>query len=324
MRLNHQHSLGRAILLTGLSAFGATSVDAVTPTCSMAVVATAGDGTSIRASGNGEPALYFKSNMDVNTDGTARSYHPNDPIGQKLAFNNMGNAITHIYASDGSKLDCSPRRGACFQRYIDVFTEARDAHWNRNGHRYFTTTSIIPWEADPALGRNVPCTIKSGPFTGYFISQTSRKLNADKRDCDQAAYIDSFTINAIVLPGGVRWRSQGIATDEFDLVVARNRENGELRYAIVGDRGPADKLGEGSIALTAALKNATVAPDATYATIKRLAIANVDYLVFPRVDAVKAPGGPVTQAKIDNLGRLAFERWGGADRLNACQAKPSS
>ncbi len=275
--------------------------------------------TRVVASARGLPALYFRADMDVNTDGAARSYHPQDPRGRTLALNNIANAISAIYDASGQRIDCSPRRNACFTRYIRTFEAARDARWNPKGHPRIATRHMIPWKHDPALGWDAPCTIASGPFAGYFVSQTSKPADATLGECDQARYIDSMTIPAIVLPSGVAWRSQGVVTDEFDLVAVRDRKSGTLRYAIVGDRGPADKTGEGSIALTAALQGRTLTGQETYDQIKTLALADVDYLIFPTYDVKKREPGPVTQEKIDRWGAEAFAAWGGEARLAACR-----
>lgn len=271
------------------------------------------------ASDSGLPAIYFRADMDVNTDGAARSYHPQDPRGRTLAYNNIGNAISAIYDASGRRIDCEPRRGACFTRYITTFEAARDAAWNPNGHPRIETKGMIPWAFDRALGWNTPCLIKTGPNAGYFVSQTSRPADASKGECEQTRYVDSLAIRAIVLPRGVGWKSQGIVADEFDLVLVRDRLTGAQQYAIVGDRGPADKTGEGSIALTAALKNRTLTGQETYEEIKTLALKDVDYLIFPTFDVKKREPGPITPEKIDRWGKEAFDAWGGEVRFAECR-----
>lgn len=304
-----------AILALGLSAAPVQAACDMTASAGPAV-----GSTRVKASASGLPALYFHADMDVNTDGAARSYHPRDPRGQTLALNNIANAISAIYDASGQRIDCSPRRGTCFTRYIQTFEAARDARWNPNGHPRVATRHMIPWKHDPALGWSAPCTIASGSFAGYFVSQTSKPADATRGECDQDRYVDSMTIPAIVLPSGVAWRSQGVVADEFDLVAVRDRQSGTLRYAIVGDRGPAGKTGEGSVALTAALRGQVLTGQETYAQIKRLALADVDYLIFPTYDVKRREPGPVTQAKIDRWGAEAFAAWGGETRLAACRA----
>jgi hypothetical protein len=89
--------------------------------------------TAIYAASGGEPSVYFRANLDVNTDGASRSYHPGDPRGKSLALNNMGNALTGMWNAAGERIDCSPRQGACYTLWIETFIAARDADYNPNG-----------------------------------------------------------------------------------------------------------------------------------------------------------------------------------------------
>lgn len=308
------------VLCVALTATSLTIVVAYADTCAMSEIVRHGDEnhTRIYASGSGLPALYYKADMDVNTDGAARSYHPDDPRAARVALNNMGNAISHIYSSDGRRYDCSPRSGECYQRYISTFEAARDANYKPTGVPRIETENIIPWRIDPQLGWKVPCTIESGPYAGFFVSQTGTIADSDKDVCDQARYLDALAINANVLPGGVDWRSQNTETDKTDLVVTRHLANGRIAYAINGDSGPANKIGEGSVALTAALGGVTLQGNETYTTIKQLALPHVEYLIFPTQDIRRLTNGRFDQADIDRFAEVAFETWGGIARLDAC------
>lgn len=272
--------------------------------------------TTILAAASGESSIYFHAKLDVNTDGAARSYHPDDPRGRTLALNNIGNALTEIRAADGRVIDCTPRSGACFTRYIATFEAARDAGWNRNGHPAIRTNGIIPWRHDPALGREVPCLNANG----YFISQTAFLVAPERPLCDQGRYLDALTYNAIVLPGRTAWRSQGWRADKGDLVAVRDRATNRTAFAIVGDIGPARNLGEGSVALAAVLGGVTLDGNETYAGVRRLARPDVDYLVFNSREIRRTLSGAFAQNDIDRLGEAAFRAWGGLARLDACRA----
>ena len=281
-------------------------------------------GRQIYSAPTGLKSLYFRSHMDVNTDGAGRSYHPADPRGKSVALNNIANAITAIYDAAGKQIDCTPRQGACFERYISTFEAARDAEWNPVGHPRVETHKIIPWRYDADLRRSVPCLTQEGPFKGYFVSQTSRPADPSRDECDQNRYIDSIALNTIVLPREARWTSQGIVADEYDLVAVRDRTNGHVRFAIVGDRGPASNVGEGSIALTASLSDRHLNGRETYPEIKALRRADVDYVLFPTQDVLRLAPGPLSAEKIDRLGAAAFEQWGGITRLDACRNELTS
>jgi len=280
--------------------------------------------TSIYGANEGIPSLYYRANMDVNTDGAARSYHPSDPRGRSLALNNIANAITGIFDAAGNDVSCQPRSGACFTRFIETFEAARDADYNPNGHPRIETRHVIPWSQPQNSDWAKPCTISGGPNAGHFVSQTALLVDSRKDECDQERYLDSLRFKANVLPGRAVWRSQGVVTDEGDLVVARERSSGRINFAVNGDVGPATSIGEGSIALAASLSNVTLRGNETYDEIRALAHADVDYLIFPRDDIrrIVGAGTPFTQEDIDRAGQALFERWGGAERLDACAALP--
>jgi hypothetical protein len=306
--------LGAALLAAGA---GQAAV------CDMALVARHTDPkrTPILAARSGPAALFFTADLDVNTDGSARSYHPDDPRGRTKALNNIANAIQRIHAADGTDITCAPRRGACFTRFITTFEAARDAGWARTGAPRVSTDGIIPWQR--VGGRRVPCTIAAGPHQGFFVSQTALAADPTRDACDQERYLDSLAFNAIVVPRGVTWSSQGRPLRNGDLVAVRHGESGRTEFAVVGDRGPANAIGEGTVRLAAQLAGRTLDGSETYPQIRALAIAKVHYLAFPaqNIQAVVGPGQPFTQDDIDRAGAEALAAWGGEERLAACAAR---
>jgi hypothetical protein len=119
----------------------------------------------------------------------------------------------------------------------------------------------------PQSSAGGPCVrdVAGARYQGYFVNKTSlrgseredeaegRRRSAivtDKR-CSPLPYVNAETLPALVIPkGGFAGAKVG------DLVVAyRKARDGAERwvYAIVGDEGPNDKFGEGSLALNAAL-----------------------------------------------------------------------
>lgn len=278
--------------------------------------------TRIYAATRGAPAVYFRSDLDVNTDGASRSYHPDDPRGQGVALNNIGNAISGIWNAAGQRIDCTPRTRACFTRYINTFTAARDAGWRPSGAPRVATEGIIPWRMDAQLGRRVPCTIASGPYRGYFVSQTAFIADSSRAACDQARYLDSLTFNAAVIPRNALWSSIGRRARVGDVVVVRSPANGQIVYGILGDVGPARSIGEGSIAMAAALRRTTVSPTASYRQIRAMALPDAQYLIFPGAGIRGLVRGAITQADIDREGARLFAKWGGEQRLTRCVTLP--
>lgn len=88
---------------------------------------------------------------------------------------------------------------------------------------------------------------ESDPYPGYYVSTTSLE---DKQYAatDPRRYVDSGTVPYVVLPPALLKEAK---LGDFAAVI--NESNGRVAYAQVADVGPKDKLGEGSIALAAAL-----------------------------------------------------------------------
>lgn len=280
------------------------------------------DRTRIYASPAGIPSIYFHADVDVNTDGSSRSYHPADPRGRNVALNNIGNAISGIWDARGRPIDCAPRRGACFTRYIDTFVAARDSGWNPVGHPRVATDGMIPWKLDSTIGRRVPCTIRTGPYRGFFVSQTSFFVDPSQPECEQSRYIDSLAFQAAVLPKRTNWTSQSQRANAGDLVVVHSPTTGRTAYGIIGDAGPADGIGEASVAMAAYLRNRPVSPNATYQEIKALALDSAQYVIFPGESVRSHIQGPLTQEAINRVVEPVFTRWGGPARLAQCSALP--
>ncbi|AIR87727.1 glycoside hydrolase family 75 protein [Pseudomonas cremoricolorata] len=302
-----------------------------TVSCAMAPAYTHhGTGKTIYSASEQIPSLYYRSRMSVNTDGAARSYHPDDPHGKTLAYNNIVNAITSAWDASGHRIDCAKgnareRDKKCYMSYITAFEGARALGFDSSKYPRVLTGNIIPWTKATRGTRSTPCIQLEGDNTGFFVSQTKVRLGAGDK-CNQSIYVDSLTIHAVVYPKNTRWESQGIVTDGGDLVVLRNNKTGKIAYAIHGDTGPENGLGEGSIALTSYLSGKPVAATDTYSHIKHLAVKSVDYLVFPANDVLKhfGRGQPVTQDQIDQYGQAIFSAWGGVARLDACSTLTTS
>jgi hypothetical protein len=105
--------------------------------------------------------------------------------------------------------------------------------------------------------RKVPCVFTSGEYKGYFGSLTALKNNlsgAAAGECGAANQLDERSVPALVIAGGSNpLKNFGVGTG--DLLIAVNPSNGAVQVAVVGDSGPADNLGEGSVALNMSLLN---------------------------------------------------------------------
>ena len=139
------------------------------------------------------------------------------------------------------------------------------------------------------------------PAPGYYISMTSLE-DPSKDRTDPRRYVDSESINFFVLPGGLALRAK---LGDFGVVI-RPKTNA-YDYAIYADSGPADKLGEGSIALAAAL--------GIPCNPKKGGVdSGIITIVFPGT----TKGWPLSQVEIDSNGSALFARWGGLDKAKEC------
>jgi hypothetical protein len=141
------------------------------------------------------------------------------------------------------------------------------------------------------------------PFPGYYVSATALS-DRTKPVNDPARYVDASRIPFIVLPGGL---ARQLEARPGDFAVVLNLQNGKGTYAIFGDIGPFDRIGEGSVALA---ENLGIRSDARNGGARR----GILYLVFPgsgngrprSIEAINAEAGKLLQA------------WGGTMQLSAC------
>ena len=141
------------------------------------------------------------------------------------------------------------------------------------------------------------------PFPGYYVSSTAL-ADHSKAVNDPARYVDASKIPFIVLPGGM---ARQIGARPGDFAVVFNQRNGKSSFAIYGDVGPADRIGEGSVALA---ENLGIHSDARNGGAHR----GVLYLVF----AGSGNGRPRTMEEIEGEGRKLLQSWELAHAQNVC------
>lgn len=138
---------------------------------------------------------------------------------------------------------------------------------------------------------------------GFFVSMTSLE-DKTKAATDPRRYVNSEEIPNIVLPPALKGNGKAKLGD---LAVVINKKKGKSSFAIFADTGPKTKLGEGSIALAAALdvkKNPKTGG----------AVVDLIYIVFPG----SGNGKPKTLAEIDSIGEARFAEFGGMEQVNGC------
>ena len=142
---------------------------------------------------------------------------------------------------------------------------------------------------------------KGDPAPGFYISTTSLEDTSIDRS-DPRRYVDAESVNFFVLPGRL-----GLGAKLGDFGVVIRPERNDYDYAVYADAGPPGKLGEGSIALAAALgipsnpKNGGTAH-------------GIIYIVFPG----SRQDWPLTQVEIDQHAAALFAKWGGLEKAKEC------
>ena len=266
-----RHILTKSIFIVGLITPASADICRVS---AHDVFVPQGKKRQLLALGANTNVVFFRTGLRVNTDGARNSYHPMDPTGTTKAINNIANGIAISKGGQGLK----------YSETIRIFEL-----WRDNSYRYpdgykIAWRNVIGARQDGS-DTNVPCTFSQGPFAGYFVSLTTLKnrLPADKAgECDANNQLDERIIPAVVLAGGSSpMRSWGVGVG--DLVVVRNPETDTSVAAVIGDTGPPNNLGEGSVALNMKLLDRIEQPK-TYAEAKGLDTGNkaVDVAIFPR------------------------------------------
>jgi hypothetical protein len=147
------------------------------------------------------------------------------------------------------------------------------------------------------------------PFPGYYVSATAL-ADRTKPVNDPARYVDASKIPFIVLPGGMA-RQMGARPGDFAAVF--NQRNGKSSYAIFGDVGPSERIGEGSMALA---ENLGIRSDARNGGARR----GILFLVFPG----SGNGRPRPIEEITAESEKLLQAWGGTSQLTACTVQQSA
>jgi Fungal chitosanase of glycosyl hydrolase group 75 len=304
------------------------------------------------AVGADSPKVFFTtlSRIAVDADGSGRAYHPEDPLGSGVceavtgpdgkphlkgicALDQFSSGGAHVF-SGTQKLT----KDAFVSNWLSMWPRIRDRslkpvvladvvpdmprefyffHWRERRLTAFFKHNIIPKDHE-----GYPCRYQAadGARNGYFISSTTLEANAKPRadGCAPNRYLDSEVVPFIVLPKGGFGKVQ-----VGDIAVVRYKDR--LVYAVVGDAGPATKLGEGSIALNAKLLGKFGEPVLNMKATWKLDIDSggpVSILVLGGTH--DNLNGNYSPQNIELVARREFARWGGGPdplaRFEACRA----
>ena len=141
------------------------------------------------------------------------------------------------------------------------------------------------------------------PFPGYYVSATAL-ADHSKAVSDPTRYVDASKIPFVVLPGAT---AHQLEARPGDFAIVFNQRNGKTSYAIFGDIGPHDRIGEGSVALA---ENLGIRSDARNGGAR----GGILFLVFPG----SGNGRPRTIEEINAEGQKLLQDWEGSISLDAC------
>jgi hypothetical protein len=278
--------------------------------------------TLLKDADNDKKVIIYKTSLRLNTDGAPKSYHPKDLRADSLALNLIINGMAVYRKSDSFcisipdkeisdyhiKYKKTSKRPSDFTKeektqmkrisYIVIEEFIKQNYKQPNDYEIF-------WESVFVNKNDKPCVFSSGENKGYFASMTAVNNGniTDKGECDCNFYLDATKIPAMVLPKGKNALYHFKAEVE-NLVIAYNPKTKLVAYAIIGDTGPTENLGEGNILMNQNLKGKTTYKTNRQSINNALVISNeVIICVIPNLSTKHLK--PYTEEKI----RQECEKW---------------
>lgn len=253
-------------------------------------------------------ALAFADRLKVNTDGTRISYNMDDPWASQRAINYLVNGLSSYPCREADpQLEGRP----CSRAQLAAFTALREAGWAPQATARRLMGNVFEFGSD-----GTPCVTPDG----YLVSMTSigaREEHPAPGDCAQDKWLDALTVPTLVIPSGNnQFAAHGVRMRS--LAAVYNESTGTITFAFVGDGGPRNELGEGSVALNARVNGlpAGSTPANYRDALNRFQTQRSVILFFRGEDARLAY--PLTVERLDAEGARLLEAWGGAERLRSC------
>ena len=272
---------------------------------------------------NSAGVVAFSSGLAVNADGAPNAYH------RVLGPTTRDPGLLHV--CNGVAVLERSENGRMVNRYSDFSVPGTSARCKADvfalQERGFPACDsgeclrIFGFFAPPRScgpGRADECgvppfaTDASGSPTQFFVSTTSL-FDPELAATDARRYLDARSVPHFVLPGGERGpfgREHGVRLGDLALIAQGNRGV----FAVFGDAGPADKLGEASPAVITRLAGA---PDAMNRLPPAIA-SGVTTLVLAGSREKLAEMPPRSAGVIAEAGQRALAEAGGLAAFAGC------
>jgi hypothetical protein len=295
------------------------SSEAVSQGCAL----TPGRTGNFQTLSNSTGAVAFTSGLAVNADGAPNAYH------RVLGATTRDPGLLHICngvavlqrSANGRMVDRYPNisaPGASANCKADVFALQQRGFPSCDGGECLRIFGFFAPSRSCGPNRAAECgvppfaTDASGAPTDFFVSTTSL-FDPAFEATDPRRYLDARSVPHFVLPAGESgpFGSQhGIRLGDLALIAQGNRGV----FAVFGDAGPADKLGEASPAVITRLAGA---PDATN-SLPRAIASGVTTLVLAgsRRELTETP--PRSARVIAVAGQRALATAGGLAAFAGC------
>ena len=310
---------GGAVRSVALVLLALVSTDALAQACAL----TPGRTGNFQTLSNAAGVVAFSSGLAVNADGVPNAYH------RVLGPTTRDPGLLHI--CNGVAVLERAADGRMVNRYSDFSVPGTSARCKADvfalQERGFPACDsgeclrIFGFFAPPrscGTGLSAECgvppfaTDASGAPTPFFVSTTSL-VDSAFAPTDPRRYLDARSVPHFVLPGGESGpfgRQHGIKLGDIALIAQGNRGV----FAVFGDAGPADKLGEASPAVITRLAGA---PDVTNRLPPAIA-SGVTTLVLAGSRSELAEMPPHGARVIAEAGQRALAAAGGLAAFAGC------
>lgn len=258
----------------------------------------------------------FTSHMMVNADGAPDAYKPD---GKGLSFTCDG-AVAFEQGANGGRC-VFPGEADWQDKCNAAYRASLDNNWNapRMCVFGFDMEGGTIDDAGRVIGGQPLIQGLDDPMPGNYISATSMRIEQATAGT-QRRYVNSNEIPFIVLPPWLILATGTSIDVKGPVAYVVRPETGDEAFAIVADRGPSAKLGEGSIALHRALGSEPVIKWRLSGIdrAKRSINDDVVYLMFPSTTVSGSIDHDTFRERIDAAAGDAFSNWGGKARLAKC------